>query len=99
MPEELTKDEARAMLPDGEQIHTFRQNVGRQMNLLVGADISRESILSKIERYPCLASGPGATAMKHGLCIKDIADSPLFVETRADEQDEQEEEDTDGSQE
>ena len=98
MPEELTKDEARSMLPDGEEIHTFRQNVGRQMNLLVGADISRESILSKIERYPCLASGPGAASMKHGLCIFDIAHTPLFVETRADEPDE-EEEDTDGSQE
>jgi hypothetical protein len=77
----LTKEEALASIVDGDEVHTFRNTVSGDVSLLIGADIRREAILSKIERFPCFLAGPGATAMGHGLCIRDIEDSPLFVQT------------------
>ena len=78
---ELSKEEARASVVDGDEVHTFRNSVSGEVSLLIGADISRASILSKIERFQCFLAGPGATAMGHGLVIRDIEDSPLFVQT------------------
>ena len=74
----LTADEAIAMLPDGEEIHTFRNPAG---GILVGCDWSRtkliEAILSTDFRE---LAGEQATAMKHGLCIR-YHGEPLFIET------------------
>jgi hypothetical protein len=94
---ELTKEEALASVVDGDEVHTFRNSVSGDVSFLIGADISRASILSKIERFPCFMAGPGATAMGHGLCIRDIEDSPLFVQTAPIGS--ETEEDDDGSQE
>lgn len=82
---ELTKEEAIAMLPPGEEIHTFRDAVADGTGVLFGADARREAILRKIQAFPCYRAGPGATGMGHGLCISDIADMPLFVQTEPEE--------------
>ena len=86
---ELTKDEARAMLPEGKEIHTFRDAVAAGTGILFGADASRAAVLRKIERFPCYRAGPGASGMGHGLCIRDIEDMPLFVQTKPSEGDDE----------
>ena len=94
---ELTKDEARAMLVEGDEVHTFRDTVANGAGFLIGTDVRREAILRKIAIFPCYRSGPGATGMGHGLCIVDIADMPLFVQTEPDaEAVDDEDEDDDG---
>lgn len=75
---ELTAEEAIAMLPDGETVHTFR---GGGM-LLLGADWDRAEILELIRNHLCELAGPGATAMGHGLYVHD--GSGLFVATRGE---------------
>lgn len=63
----LTPDEAIAMLPEGEWIHTFR-NPG--VNLLIGADWDRDDLLVAI-RCSCSrqVGGPMCCGMNHGLVI------------------------------
>jgi hypothetical protein len=72
----LTKDEALAMLPNKEYIHTFRSN-----NIaLVGADWTREEMLEMIEQYEFELTGKQATSMGHGMAFKDEL-GWIFVET------------------
>jgi len=73
----LTFEEAVAMLPDGDYIHTFRSNP----ICLVGADWEREELLEAIKKGRPEKAGPGATSMGHALAIW-TGDEPLFVETR-----------------
>lgn len=73
--QKLSFDEAVAMLPDGEKIHTFRQGV-----CLIGADWKRDQILEAIREHGAELSGPLATRMKHGLVIFDP--ETLFIETK-----------------
>ncbi len=74
----LTPEEAEAMLPDGASIHTFR-NPGAGM--LIGADRARPEILKALRDFTPELSGPAATAMHHGICLRDEV-GWLFVETR-----------------
>lgn len=80
---ELTPEEALAMLPEGEMVHTFVNSSG----MMLGADWGRESLeeeIRKAERRE-LAGGM-ATSMGHGLVLfpkgaqyqRDL----LFVATR-----------------
>lgn len=80
---EPTPEQALEMLPDGEQVHTFRNSSG----MMLGADWSRAGIEEEIrnaERRE-LAGGM-ATSMGHGLVLfpkgaqyqRDL----LFVATR-----------------
>jgi len=79
---ELTKEEAKSMLPDGDgEVHTFRDASLMGAVIMLGADMDRERLLRYIDQFPCYASGPMATGMGHGLCINDKSD-PLFVQTR-----------------
>jgi hypothetical protein len=70
---ELTKEEAKSMLPEGASL------MGAV--IMLGADMDRERLLRYIDQFPCYASGPMATGMGHGLCINDKSD-PLFVQTK-----------------
>jgi hypothetical protein len=79
----LTYDEAVSLLPDGEDIHTFKNaSFG-----LIGADWSREEILNKLRETDIVIelTGEQARNMRHGMCAysKDTKyhDEVLFIET------------------
>jgi len=74
----VAPNEAIGMLPTGEKIHTFR-GAGP---ILVGADWKRVHVEELLGRLPAELSGPMATGMHHGLCVKD-EHGWLFIETRS----------------
>lgn len=77
----LSVDEALAMLPAGDDIHTFRNPAGGGM--LLGADWSRTEIEKAIrESYRRELAGDLATRMKHGLVIAHDG-ALLFVATKS----------------
>jgi hypothetical protein len=61
----LTFEEAIALLPDGEEIHTVMQ----AGPMLLGADWSRKSVYALIRKHGAELSGPDATANGHGLVV------------------------------
>jgi hypothetical protein len=74
----LTYDEAVAMLPDGDAIHTFLNPAG----ILIGADWSRNQVLSLLASTDrCEVAGPQAAERGHGLVAWDD-DRPVFIATR-----------------
>ncbi|MBP2643946.1 MAG: hypothetical protein H6Q67_1833 [Firmicutes bacterium] len=73
----LSREEAISMLPEGDNIHTFRS----KGFLLMGADWSRDKIIKSIDKYGCELSGEQATSMSHGIVLKDDV-GYLFIETR-----------------
>ncbi len=73
---QLTKEEAIAMLPEGEHIHTFRGGAG----IAIGCDMDRADIITLFEKFTPELSGPTATAMKHGIVLND--GSALFIATK-----------------
>lgn len=82
----LSYDEAVAMLPDGDPIHTFA-NPG--MNMLVGADWSREHVLELLKTGAPELAGDAATGMGHGLVAFRVVDTdndtkrdPIFIATK-----------------
>ncbi|MFA7121237.1 MAG: hypothetical protein WC277_07130 [Bacilli bacterium] len=77
----LTTEQAIAMLPDGDTIHTFRNSIP---GVLLGADWERADVLDAIDKATTREiGGPACCAMKHGLVVW-TGDSPLFVECRED---------------
>jgi len=74
----LTKEEALAMLPDGDFIHTFMQSG----LMLLGADSTRERILKEMEIHEFEISGEQATKMGHGIAFCG-EHGWVFVETKA----------------
>lgn len=80
----LTYDEAVAMLPEGDEIHTFIS--GGMM--LIGADWSRESVLELLKTGKPEKSGEMAAGMGHGLvAFRDVRENgdlydPLFIKTK-----------------
>lgn len=70
-------DEAIAMLPDGDHVHTFR-GTGPVM---IGTDWPRHILLETIQRHGAELSGPNATRVRHGLVLFDDK-GPLFIETK-----------------
>lgn len=73
---DLTVDEAIGMLPDGEDVHTFRQG-----GMMLGADWSREDLISEIRATDRrVLTGDVATGMGHGMAI--WSRGWLFIETR-----------------
>jgi len=73
-------DQAVAMLPDGNYIHTFRQ----AGPALIGANWSREKMLNWLKAHPVELAGSMATAMKHGLVGSDDH-GQLFIATKPQE--------------
>jgi hypothetical protein len=74
--EPLTLDEAVALLPDGDDIHTFRGSGG----IMLGADWDRQTVIAAMAECGVEKSGPMATAMGHGLVLHDP--KPLFIATK-----------------
>lgn len=67
-----------AMLPDGDEIHTFR-SLGA---MLLGMDFDRQSIIEKLKSAPGIElAGPTSRSMDHGIVIHDEY-GWLFIETR-----------------
>ncbi len=78
----LTTDEAIALLPEGETIHTFMSSSG---GVLVGADWDREEIIKLLSgQYKPELSGPSAKSMKHGIAVFRQYTGNLFIETNMD---------------
>ena len=76
----LTYEEAVSRLPDGDEIHTFRNPNG----MLIGADWDRQELLSAMKAAEkILVAGRAAQAMHHGLAILNDQGRLLFIETRA----------------
>lgn len=77
-PEELTYDEAVALLPDGDQVHTFVNPGG----ILVGAHWERADVLAALRNSPVrIVSGPSAQSFGHGLAVFERG-RYVFIETR-----------------
>lgn len=84
MPKELANgritlsiQEAFALLPDGEYIHTFRQ----AGNALLGADWERREILKAFNKYEVEVTGEHAQSIGHGVAFCD-EHGWVFVETK-----------------
>lgn len=76
----LSYDEAVALLPDGDTIHTFLNPVP---DVLLGADWDREQVLDLLratERRE--VTGPEAQSVNHGLAAWDPRGRVVFIETR-----------------
>lgn len=71
----LSYEEAIALLPEGDDIHTF---LG-----FIGASWRREQILAALKEAPeILLTGPMAQAMGHGMAIfRPGTRSPLMIQT------------------
>lgn len=75
----LTVEQAIKLLPEGDDIHTFR----RGGPCLIGADHSRERIIEQLKAAPFIeVTGPRAQAMGHGIGIEDDH-GWLFIHARA----------------
>ena len=73
----LTVEQAIGVLPDGDEIHTFRG----ALPMLIGADWSRESILKALAETDVIApTGSFARGMNHGIAIN-AGGRPLFIAT------------------
>jgi hypothetical protein len=72
----LSFDEAVKLLPDREEIHTFRNP---RAGMLMGADWSREKLMEAMrEASEIKVTGPSAQSTGHGLVID--RDGLLFIE-------------------
>jgi hypothetical protein len=75
---QLTYEQAEALLPDGEQVHTFLDGGVA----LIGADWDRDQVLALLRDGHPELSGESATAMGHGLVAFRPDAGPVFIETR-----------------
>lgn len=78
--EHLSEEQAIAMLPDGDEVHTFR-GTGP---VIIGCGWPRDELIDAIRKHGAELAGPGATAMGHGMVLFD-EDGPLFIETNTAE--------------
>ena len=82
---DLTPDEAKALLLNEDDIHTYI-TTGFAM---LGCSWPRADVLAKIDDPSTIRqrSGPMMTAMRHGLVLLSGDDDPLFVETNRQDDD------------
>ena len=77
----ITAEQAIAILPEGETVHTFYNGP----LMLVGADWQRSEVEDKIKKSDFRElTGPGAKGMHHGLCVYNEGATQgdiLFIET------------------
>ena len=77
----LSAEQAISILPEGDEVHTFR-NAG---TLLMGCDMLKASLEDKIRKSDYLElTGATAKGMGHGLVVYDenaLQEGFLFVET------------------
>ena len=77
----LTYDEAVALLPDGDEIHTFLDGG----IALVGAHWPRQQILDLLRSTDRReVTGPAAQSMGHGLAAFGPGGEPVFIATKPD---------------
>ena len=81
----ITPDEAEALLPDGNEVHTFYQ----MGNALMGADWDKSEIIEELSKKDRIEiAGGEARSMGHGLAIYNHdtkwQSEVLFVETDMD---------------
>lgn len=82
-PETIAFDAAVAQLPDGAEIHTFRNPVAA---MLIGADWPRDKLISAMRAADAIqVTGAQAQAIHHGLAIEH-GGGVLFIATKADSQ-------------
>ena len=75
----LTYDEAVALLPDGDTIHTFLDGG----LAIIGADWNRAAVLELLEATDRReVTGPSAQGAGHGLAAFRADGTPVFIETR-----------------
>ncbi len=75
----LSYEEAVALLPDGDRIHTFLDASGT----LIGANWDRARILDLLEETPRREiTGPAAQSYGHGLAAMRDDGVPVFIQTR-----------------
>lgn len=75
----LSYEEAVALLPDGDRIHTFLDAGGA----LMGANWFRAEILDLLERSERREiTGPSAQSYGHGLAATREDGVPVFIKTR-----------------
>jgi hypothetical protein len=76
----LTYDEAVALLPDGDTIHTLMQ----AGPVLIGADWERAKILEllRLAGPGIELTGPAAQGTGHGMAAYDAGGTAVFIETR-----------------
>ena len=75
----LSYEEAVALLPDGDQVHTFLDSAVA----LLGADWEREAVLDLVRTTDRReVTGSQAQAMHHGLAAFRPDGIPVFIETR-----------------
>lgn len=72
----LSAEEAISVLPEGDNIHTFR-SAG---TALLGADWMRKELINTISESLCEVGGEACRAMRHGLVVWTQKANPLFVE-------------------
>ena len=77
----LTAEQAESLLPDGDEIHTFRNP---NAAMLIGADWGRDELLKVIQASQCEIGGEQCRNSGHGLVVWTDKNNPLFVETRKD---------------
>lgn len=68
------------MLPDGDEIHTFRQ----RGEMLAGCNWKRKDIIKTMKKFKVKRAGPSSVSLKHGLVCKDedVFGSSLFIATK-----------------
>ena len=78
--QQLTYDEAVALLPDGDTVHTFMQ----AGPVLIGADWERAKILEllRLAGPEIELAGPAAQDTGHGMAAYDADGTAVFIETR-----------------
>lgn len=74
----LTYDEAVAMLPEGDQIHTY---LNPALSVMIGADWPRSAVLDLLRTGKPEIAGLEATRIHHGL-VAWSGEQPVFVETK-----------------
>lgn len=78
----LTFDEAVALIPPSEYVHTFENPAA---GVLVGADWKRTELVELMRSCPdpeCAElAGEQATSMGHGLCVHSKGQPLLYVES------------------
>ena len=72
----LTFDEAMALVPEGDAVHTFSNPAP---GVMVGADWSRQQIIDAIRQNGAELAGATARNFGHGLCL---VGQRLFIATR-----------------
>jgi len=75
----LTADEAISLLPDGEHVHNYINNV---VNMFIGCDYTRDEAEKHIRAATaCEIGGENCKRMKHALVVWSSADSLSFFAT------------------